>query len=341
MKALDYIKSKRVLVSGVLCLFIVLNLYLGALPAFKGRQNDLIYLDVILLLITLAFLAYDFSQERRKYQPLIQAIETQTPLHVSDIMGTSVEEEYLKEILLLQYQNESKVRDASTQSLKEMEEYLTKWVHEIKLPLATLKMMVDRVEDYELASNLKLEIEKMNVLVNGVLYGSRTTSSSEDIVISEVSLQSIVKTTIKNNAFFLIKHRIEVELDDLEHTVLTDQKWMVYVLDQLLQNAIKYRGENGNIKFKVFEERSITHLVIQDNGIGIKAEECDRIFNKGFTGSNGRINTYKSTGMGLYFVKRILDKLGHDIKVNSVLGEGTSFTISFYQLSDYIKMTKM
>lgn len=341
MRVLDYMKIKKLSLVCFVCLFIIINSYLVSLFAFQNNISDLIYLDGLLLVIIVSYLIVDFIQLKKRYEPIIQSIKNQQPLLVEDIQGTSYEESLIKELLQLHGQVEVIEQKKLQQALSDMEEYLTQWVHEIKLPLATLQMITERLDDYELATNLKNEVVKMNILVNNVIYGSRTTSSSEDLMIKEVSLEKIVRSSIKNNAYFLIKNRIDIHLEELNHFVFTDEKWMIYVMDQLILNAIKYRQNDSIISIQAKQDKNVTYLVVKDNGIGIRPEELSRIFNKGFTGSNGRGNTYKSTGMGLYFVKRILDKLGYEISVESISGEYTQFTIVFYHLSDYINLTKL
>ena len=160
----------------------------------------------------------------------------------------------------------------------------------------------------------------------------------EDVFFNKVSLDKIVKSSVKNNSFLLIKNNIEVSLNDLEYTVFTDIKCVSYILDQIINNAIKYSKDEGKIEFsaKVIENGVV--LSIKDYGIGIDVEDISRIFDKGFTGSNGRNRLYKSTGMGLYFAKNMIDKLGHKVEVNSKKDEYTIFNIYFYNISDYLNL---
>ena len=291
MRVLDYMKIKKLSLVCFVCLFIIINSYLVSLFAFQNNISDLIYLDGLLLVIIVSYLIVDFIQLKKRYEPIIQSIKNQQPLLVEDIQGTSYEESLINELLQLHGQVEVIEQKKLQQALSDMEEYLTQWVHEIKLPLATLQMITERLDDYELATNLKNEVVKMNILVNNVIYGSRTTSSSEDLMIKEVSLEKIVRSSIKNNAYFLIKNRIDIHLEELNHFVFTDEKWMIYVMDQLILNAIKYRQNDSIISIQAKQDKNVTYLVVKDNGIGIRPEELSRIFNKGFTGSNGRGNT--------------------------------------------------
>ena len=233
------------------------------------------------------------------------------------------------------------VLETRNTQIKDIEEYISKWVHEIKLPISALSMILDRIDDEEVGSDIRNQTEKINFLVNSVMYGRRATAAAEDIFLSEINLQDLVRQAIRNNAFMLIKNSIEIKVENLKHTIFTDKKWILYVLDQLINNAIKYSKENGEIKFYSEESDKYVCLYVRDNGIGIAEEDIERVFNKGFTGSNGRNATYKSTGMGLYFSKKILDKLGSSFEVESVKDEYTLFKIKFNKIADFTTITKM
>ncbi|WP_224037788.1 sensor histidine kinase [Clostridium gelidum] len=257
------------------------------------------------------------------------------------IKGDTLEESFIKEVI---NRNKNFMNNKSKkyeEALKEMEEYISRWVHEIKLPISALNIILDRIDDIELNNSIKNQVEKINSLVSSVLYGSRLTSLHEDIFIKEEKLKDIIEKSIRNNAFFLIKNKIDVKLDNLNQNIYTDSKWMIYVADQIISNAIKYCSDVKKIEFSSYDEENCVVLNIKDYGIGIKKEDIKRIFDKGFTGINGRNKIYKSTGMGLYFSKRALDKLGHKIEANSKENEFTEFKVYFYKISDYLNVTKM
>ena len=174
----------------------------------------------------------------------------------------------------------SKLLDMKDTQIKDMEEYISKWVHEIKLPISAISMILERIDDVEISTEIKNETEKINFLVNSVMYGSRATAAAEDIFISEVKLQDIIKQAIKNNAFMLIRNNIEIKLENLEHNIFTDKKWILYVLDQLINNSIKYSKEKAEIQFYGEENDKYICLNIRDNGIGIAREDLERIFNR-------------------------------------------------------------
>lgn len=330
---------KSILFNFSILLFI--NIYFLVLNLLKGRMEEIYYLDVILIFIYIGAFIMKYGHWKERFSGLYEIIEEDNDISVSDIHGESLEEEIMTYIINKKDNNYSEVLDMKDTQIKDMEEYISKWVHEIKLPISTISMILERTYDAEISTEIKNETEKINFLVNSVMYGSRATAAAEDIFISEVKLQNIIKQAIKNNAFMLIRNNIEIKLENLDHYVFTDKKWILYVLDQLINNSIKYSKENAKIKFYGEESDKYICLNIRDNGIGIAREDLERIFNKGFTGTNGRNATYKSTGMGLYFSKKILDKLGNSFQVYSVKNQYTLFKIKFNKISDFTTITKM
>ena len=320
-------------------LFLIINIYLFSLNSIKNL-SDLIYLDILIITIFIVFTILDYRKMKDRYSSIMELIEDE-----KDIDSYCIDDNFLEGKIInyiIDYKDkklEDETKECENQ-LKDMEEYISRWVHEIKLPLSAMKIILDRDSD-DMISSIENELEKMNFLVNSVMYGSRATASAEDIFIKEENLKDIVKTAVKSNSFFLIKNNISPKLGDLDFKVYSDKKWVTYVLGQLINNSIKYSKENGVIEFSAEDKGESIELKIRDNGIGINEEDLERVFNKGFTGSNGRNSVYKSTGMGLYFSKKIIDKLNHSIKVESVKDKYTLFRIRFYKISDYLSVTKL
>ena len=320
-------------------LFLIINIYLFSLNSIKNL-SDLIYLDILIITIFIVFTILDYRKMKDRYSSIMELIEDE-----KDIDSYCIDDNFLEGKIInyiIDYKDkklENETKECENQ-LKDMEEYISRWVHEIKLPLSAMKIILDRDSD-DMISSIENELEKMNFLVNSVMYGSRATASAEDIFIKEENLKDIVRTAVKSNSFFLIKNNISPKLGDLDFKVYTDKKWIIYVLGQLINNSIKYSKENGVIEFSAEDKGESIELKIRDNGIGINEEDLERVFNKGFTGSNGRNSVYKSTGMGLYFSKKIIDKLNHSIEVESVKDKYTLFRIRFYKISDYLSVTKL
>ena len=214
----------------------------------------------------------------------------------------------------------------------ELQDYVAKWCHEFKIPLAASLLMVEKIKDAQVRMELREQLERMNYQASNMLQGCRLQSSLFDLQITKTSLKECVKESIRNNQFFLIQKRfsLDIQVDDV--TVYTDKAWITYILDQLLNNAIKYtKKEAGERSIRIHSKvsKKQIELLVEDSGEGI--QECDirRIFEKGFTGSNYHNGKYKSTGMGLYMVEKIAKRLGHQIYAESQYGEYTCFHILF------------
>ena len=336
-----FISEQKINIILQLIVLLCINIYLFILDVGTRQQGDILYLDVLLITFYLSGFYVSYKKWKDKYGPLYHALEKGEEITEEEIGQGDVVEEIMHYLWTTKENGLEKEEQNTQERMKEMEEYLTKWVHEIKLPISALNMMVERIEDEPIGYEIKNEIEKINFLVNSVLYGSRATAAVEDLFIREERLEEIIKVAVRENAFFLIRHNIEIKMDKLNYEVYTDKKWMIYVVGQMISNAIKYAKANGKISFYGEEDEKYVILNIKDDGIGIVKEDQERIFNKGFTGKSGRNTTYKSTGMGLYFSKKILDKLGHSVEMETIEGEYTLFKIKFCKISDYIKVAKM
>lgn len=339
MNIKEFLRERKYHFTYSLVLFLIINVYFFSLSIIEDL-SDLIYLDILIITIFIGFTILDYRKMKDRYSSIMELIEDE-----KDIDSYCIDDNFLEGKIInyiIDYKDkklENETKECENQ-LKDMEEYISRWVHEIKLPLSAMKIILDRDSD-DMISSIENELEKMNFLVNSVMYGSRATASAEDIFIKEENLKDIVRTAVKSNSFFLIKNNISPKLGDLDFKVYSDKKWVTYVLGQLINNSIKYSKENGVIEFSAEDKGEFIELKIRDNGIGINEEDLERVFNKGFTGSNGRNSVYKSTGMGLYFSKKIIDKLNHSIEVESVKDKYTLFRIRFYKISDYLSVTKL
>lgn len=218
----------------------------------------------------------------------------------------------------------------------DLQDYIAKWCHEAKLPLAAAMLVVEELENGREKESLREQLERMNRLLANALLGCKVQSSLFDLQIRPVGLAECVRASIHNNQFFLIRKHFELDIQTGEETVYTDKAWLTYVLDQLVSNAVKYAGESTRLAIKSEEiPGGGCRLIVEDRGAGIKEDEIRRVFDKGFTGSNYHNGQYRSTGMGLYMAKLITDKLGHGLAVESVYGEYTRFVISFADNREY------
>lgn len=208
---------------------------------------------------------------------------------------------------------------------KELQEYFLIWIHQIKTPITAGKLICDSDIENENIKNIKKELIHIEDYTNMALSYLKMINHNTDMDISLVNLDDIINPLIKKYAILFISNNIKLEYKKLNVKVITDSKWCMVVIEQLLSNAIKYT-KNGTVSISFNEKEN--YLEIKDNGIGIKDSDLPKIFDKGYSGFNGRQNQ-KSTGIGLFLVKQILDKLGQKVKLESKLGEGTSVKVYF------------
>ncbi|MBE5954412.1 MAG: HAMP domain-containing histidine kinase [Lachnospiraceae bacterium] len=251
--------------------------------------------------------------------------------------GDTQEEKKLKEIL---YDMEVSMNERVSRyrrGSKEYKEYIESWVHEIKLPIATMKMILANHKEQD--PGLEEELGRLEGYVEQSLFYARSNDVEKDYLINEVSLERTVQEVILKRKKTLRNIKTGINLHDLEQTIYSDSKWLEFILGQIVDNSIKY-GEEGKLRLEIYSEKkdNAVLLYIKDNGCGIKSSETYRVFDKGFTGSNGRAGK-NSTGIGLYLCKKLCDRLEHNIGIESEEGQGTTVTIVF-PLSDMVQMTE-
>lgn len=229
-----------------------------------------------------------------------------------------VEEKY-RELLEEVFRQKCRVESEFDSRYTEMMDYYTMWVHQIKTPIAAMRLLL-QAEDVPDKGELAEQLFKTEEYVGMVLQYLRIGDLGADLKIRQYSLDAIVRQAVRKYSGSFIRKRLSLDYQELGGTVITDEKWLVFVVEQILSNAIKYTRK-GKISIYMDEKLPKT-LVIEDTGIGIAQEDLPRIFEKGFTGYNGRTDK-KSTGIGLYLCKSIMNKLNHEIRITSVVGEGT------------------
>lgn len=211
---------------------------------------------------------------------------------------------------------------------EEYREYIELWVHEIKTPIASSKLIIENNKN-KVTANIEEELDKIEEFVEQALYYARSNVVEKDYIVNNYSLKNIINTVIKKNKDSFIQKKIGIVLENIDQTVNTDSKWLAYILNQIILNSIQYaKPQDAILKIYTKRMKDSIKLFIEDNGIGIAPGDIPRVFEKGFTGESGR-NYTKSTGMGLYLCKNLLTKLGHDIHIKSKLGEGSTVVITF------------
>ena len=302
----------------VLFLFIVFALVFCIVFSLYNLEIEAIYYSVILCaFIGLIYVCINFINYYKKH---IQLYKFQSEISISlenlPSPKTLMEEDYTN--LILNLNNEYKTYISKSDIAKsDMIDYYTMWVHQIKTPISAMKLLIQTSES-EISSDLSSELFKIEQYVEMVLSYIRLGSNENDFVLKEYDLDNMIRQAVRKYAPLFIRKKINLDFQPTNYKVLTDEKWLVFVIEQLLSNAIKYTNK-GKISIYSLENKK---LVIEDTGIGISKEDIPRIFDKGFTGYNGRTDK-KATGLGLYLCKKILDKLSHKISIESEVGVKT------------------
>lgn len=301
------------------CMVFVIVFYLYGMPFEAIRYAFFLAGTIILVGLFLDFISYV-----KKYRMLQRMVDKITfELDGFDEVKELHEKEYVEAIKKL-YELKERLESKICIDRQEMNDYYTLWVHQIKVPIAALRLLLQSGEIDICA--MSAELFKIEQYVEMVLSYLRMESISADMVLQEYSLGEIVKQAIRKYSKLFILKKIKLEFAEMDTKVVTDEKWVGFVIEQLLSNALKYTNE-GKIAIYMDQARANT-LVIEDTGMGIQAEDLPRVMEKGFTGYNGRADK-KSTGLGLYLCKTVLDKLGHSIELESEPEIGTKVYISF------------
>ena len=282
-----------------------------------------------LLSVTLAFLfsIYDFRVYYDKHM-ILQDIHSGIQFRLDKLpkAKTLIEKDY-QSIITTIYKEKSTLLYNSDNKLSEMVDYYTMWAHQVKTPIAAFSMIIQSMQAGIEKKLMEQELFKIEQYVEMVLHYIRLENLSSDLKLELYSLHDIVRQTVKKYAATFIYNKISLNLKEFDCKVITDEKWITFVLEQILSNALKYT-KSGSISIYIEGNLEKT-LIIEDTGIGIASEDIPRVFERGFTGYNGRMDK-KSTGIGLYLCKEIITRLSHKISMTSEVGKGTKVAIDFY-----------
>lgn len=335
MKLSGYLKDKvYFIIVNLICISIIILLLL----AFKVRFSLIMAVTFLLITEKILLLMIDYFRKKNFYTSLIQKLEALDKKYlILEMMSrpSFYEGKILYDTI---YETDKSMIENVNEYLSNIEDfkdYIEMWIHEVKIPISSLVLMSHNHK--ELNNTYINEVKKLNDYVDQVLYYVRSNYAENDYIIKENNLDKIIKDVILKNKDELLLNNINIETNIKENKVLTDSKWLEFILNQIINNSIKYKKDNGSIiKIESFKENDKTILSIYDNGIGINKKDIKNVFKKSFTGENGR-NLSKSTGMGLYIAKRLCDKLGHKILIESEKNEYTIVKIIFGN-NDYYKI---
>ncbi len=306
---------------------------LAALFLFAtGTQlGVLVLLLLVLLLVFVMAQMIDFFRQRTHILELKSILDGLDRKYLFTECAPPPKGSYERQLFVLTGQAGramiSAVSDAEA-SQREYREYVERWVHEIKAPI-TAARLICRELDGDTRRKLMVELAQIEAHVERALFYARAENPEQDCLLRQTNLEKIAAQAIENHRSLLIQSGVRVETEGLDCAVYTDEKWAAFILGQLLQNAARYRGSEPVITLSAKLLGKQTQLIVRDNGIGIPAHELPRVFDRGFTGSNGRSPGGCSTGMGLYLCKKLASFLDLGLHIISREGEGTAVTLTF------------
>lgn len=324
----DYLREK---IKVILLNFIALITLSTFLFSVGNTLDTIITIAVAWTLVYTAFFTYEYRKRKVYYHDLLKTAEK---LDKKYLMGEIIDKPPFIDAApyydLIKKAGKSmleEVNKINTQR-KEYKEYIEQWIHEVKTPISAIKLIEENNRTSTSRAILE-ELENIDRYVEQALFYARSEEAHKDYLIKEISLEQCVSKVLIRNKQMFILNNIDVELTDLNKSVYCDSKWLEFIINQIVVNAVKYRNSQFPV-VKIYSRdiKSGVQLIIEDNGIGIAESEISRIFHKGFTGTKGRQN-HKSTGIGLYLCKKLCDKLGLLISADSKENLYTKVIISF------------
>ncbi|MFD2043468.1 sensor histidine kinase [Ornithinibacillus salinisoli] len=297
----------------------------------------MIYIVFLSLISWGAFVIIRYNKESKFYRSVQESDRTidLSSIPKAETPFETLIEEHLKQ--LTEFYKEE-INDQLT-SLEQEKDELLSWIHEVKTPLTAMQLMIDRVDDENLRSQLRYEWLRVHLLVDQQLHQKRIPFIKNDLYIEKTAIEPLIFQEIKALKSWCIQKGIGFDVS-LEFTeILTDVKWLGFIIRQLLTNAVKY-SDSTDIIIKGYQQEGIDHLQIQDFGRGIDPKDLPRIFDKGFTSTLNHKDS-ASTGMGLYLTKKVAESLHIRLHVQSIVGKGTTFTLSFPKKNDFVTITSM
>lgn len=276
------------------------------------------------------YLIFDYFKRRNYYSHIFQNLEQMDKKHLIVNLLESPDfsdAEILDEILRVTTKSMNDEISQYKREVTDYQDYIESWIHEVKTPISCIDLIC-RNNKNETSSKIAVENKKIEDYVEQILFYAKSMNVSDDYRIRNMNLNDVVKGTLKNfsKQLILVNAQIQMSIGDI--SVYCDEKWLAFILGQIISNSIKYRKDDLILEFSAIEKNNSVILSVKDNGIGISQKDLSKVFNKGFTGENGRILA-KSTGMGLYICKTLCDKLFLDLKISSKKELGTEVTITF------------
>ena len=331
MKFKDYFLNK---ITEILGIYFVLFLMLEFLYIIGNTFSVVFMIGMVIAILIMTKYLMDWYRKKKYFEIITERVkDLKEPWLIAELLPVSytIEDEIFQELL-------RKVGSSAIEEIhkiedeqKEYEDYIEQWIHEVKTPITSIHLMLENriSENPGLKRDLNVELSRLENDVELALYYARSEQIYRDYLIQKLNVRKVLLKVVNKNRTVIMNSSVAIDLDcDEALYAYGDEKWLVFMLTQVLLNAIKYKAEaDAKVVMRAKRDNKRIVLNIIDNGKGIKKEELPRIFDKGFTGSNGRDNE-KSTGMGLYLVHKLCEKLEIDIEADSVYGEFTEISFS-------------
>lgn len=332
MSGKQYLKNRLPVILVNLLGVLALVLFLTASGTSIQAVSFIVLIWIVVVLFYLEISYFIRNKHFEKLLAMAGQLEEKYLLPEIMAMPESADEQVFYQILKMAEKSMLEKIGEAQRERKEYKEYIEQWIHEVKTPITAMKLICENNRS-EFTRELLVEIENVNRFTEQALYYARSEHTEKDYSIREIRFCDVIHDAIADNKYLLRKNHVTVEVYDAGKSAYMDDKWIRFILNQIISNAVKYRSEQPILRFSAAQENNQVILSIEDNGIGIPQSDLPRVFEKGFTGQNGR-TVHSSTGIGLYLCKRLCDKLGIRLSANSQ-SNGTTISLAF-PINDFI-----
>lgn len=291
------------------------------------RLEDLAYLLILELFVLGVIMTVDLIRYKARVKQVEDLLKRPVAEQSYNVETKDILEERYVDLIHAQEKSRVDTENISARSSKDMEQYYNIWVHQIKTPISGMNVLLQSMEPTEEVGELQNQLFSVEQYVDMALQYQKIKSTTNDFSFAEIPLNKVIRENIRKYARLFIAKKLAVRYEETALRVLTDEKWISFVLGQIITNAVKY-SDKGSITISAYEDECNTYLSVKDEGIGISPEDLPRVFERGYTGYNGRADK-KSTGIGLFLCKSVTRMLGHKIQISSEPGKGTEVTIIF------------
>lgn len=326
----EYIKDKSF--SIFIGLLTVIVSY-GFMVLAQVEYYPAIFVEMIFIVSIILILSVDFIRKKKYYDELIKSFEQiEEKSYITEVINepSFLEGKILYNLLKAEGKYINDMEQVYNQKFVAYRQYIETWVHEVKTPIATAKILIENNKNITTLS-IGEEVGKIDDYIEQVLYVSKSDTVEKDYHIKKLAMKDVVMSVIRRKSKEIINEGIKPILHDLDYNILSDEKWIEFIIGQILSNSIKYKGDQPCIEIYSEKIENQIHLYIKDNGIGIPPQDRAKVFERGFTGANGRKKKAASTGIGLYLCKKLCEKLEVGIELVPGVEEGTIIKLTFLE----------